>query len=134
MDLSIRRTEHGDRTIVRMGGEIDVYTASLVRESLEDQLGQGRIHLILDLSDVTFLDSTGLGVLVGRLKRARALGGSLRLVASDERVLRVFAITGLDKIFEIHADLDTALRVADEPAVDSADGAVATGPEEPRAN
>ena len=98
MDLSITRADHGDRTVVRLGGEIDVYTAPFVREKLDEQIHAGRADLVVDLSDVTFLDSTGLGVLVGRLKIARTRGGSLRLVGTAERVLRVFAITGLDKV------------------------------------
>lgn len=116
VDLSISRASHGDRTVVHLGGEIDVYTAPLVREKLDDQLREGRTDLVVDLTDVTFLDSTGLGVLVGRLKRVRTLGGSLRLVGSEERVLKVFAITGLDKVFEIHADLDSALAATGEQA------------------
>ena len=116
MDLSITRDNHGDRTVVHVSGEIDVYTAPLVREKLDDQLREGHTDLVVDLTDVTFLDSTGLGVLVGRLKRVRTLGGSLRLVGSEERVLKVFAITGLDKVFEIHADLDSALSARGEQA------------------
>lgn len=114
MDLSITRADHGDHTVVHLGGEIDVYTAPFVREKLDEQIQAGRTDLVVDLSDVTFLDSTGLGVLVGRLKFARTHGGSLRLVGTAERVLRVFAITGLDKVFEIHPDLESALAAADE--------------------
>jgi anti-sigma B factor antagonist len=114
VDLSITRADHGDRAVVRLGGEIDVYTAPFVREKLDEQITAGRADLVVDLSDVTFLDSTGLGVLVGRLKIARTRSGSLRLVVTAERVLRVFAITGLDKVFEIYPDLEAALD-ASEP-------------------
>lgn len=103
------RPGHGERTVVRLEGEIDVYTAPRVREMLDEQLRDGRTDLVVDLTDVTFIDSTGLGVLVGRLKHTRLLGGSLRLVGSDERVLKVFSITGLDKVFEIHPTLRGAL-------------------------
>jgi anti-sigma B factor antagonist len=109
VDLSISRTDHGERTVMRLAGEIDVYTAPLVREKLDEQIRKGRNDLVLDLTDVSFLDSTGLGVLVGRLKHARTTGGSLCLFGADDRVLRVFSITGLDKVFEIYPDLDTAL-------------------------
>ena len=109
MDLSITRADHGDRTVVRLGGEIDVYTAPFVREKLDEQIHAGRADLVVDLSDVTFLDSTGLGVLVGGLKRVRAHEGSLRLVCSQERILKIFRITGLTKVFPIHATLDEAL-------------------------
>ena len=117
MDLSISRTDHGERTVIRLGGEIDVYTAPLVREKLDEQIRKGRNDLVLDLTDVTFLDSTGLGVLVGRLKHARSTGGSLVLFGADARVLRVFSITGLDKVFEMFPDLETALD--DEPKVEA---------------
>lgn len=116
MDLSITRAEHGERTVMHLGGEIDVYTAPLVREKLDEQILGGRSNLVLDLSKVSFLDSTGLGVLVGRLKLARSRGGHLRLVGADDRVLKVFAITGLDKVFEIHSTLDDALAAQDSAA------------------
>lgn len=116
MDLSITRADHGHRTVVHLGGEIDVYTAPLVREKLDEQIHAGRIDLVVDLSDVTFLDSTGLGVLVGRLKLTRTRGGSLRLVGTADRVLKVFSITGLDKVFEIHDTLEAALAAPDAPA------------------
>lgn len=116
MDLSISRADHGDRTVVHLGGEIDVYTAPLVREKLDEQLTSGRTDLVVDLTGVTFLDSTGLGVLVGRLKLTRTLGGAMRLVGTDERVLKVFSITGLDKVFEMHPDLDSALQANGEQA------------------
>jgi anti-sigma B factor antagonist len=123
VDLSITRADHGDQTVVHLGGEIDVYTAPLVREKLDEQIQGGRTGLIVDLTDVTFLDSTGLGVLVGRLKLARTRGGSMRLVGKDDRVLKVFSITGLDKVFEIHPDLDSALAADDSaPAASGLSG------------
>ncbi len=116
MDLSITRADHGDRTVMHLGGEIDVYTAPLVREKLDEQILGGHSDLVLDLTKVSFLDSTGLGVLVGRLKLARSRGGHLRLVGADDRVLKVFSITGLDKVFEIHPSIDDALAAQDSAA------------------
>ncbi len=115
MDLSINRVDRGGRTIMTLGGEIDVYTAPFVRERLDEAVREGRTNLVVDLTGVRFLDSTGLGVLVGRLKLTRSLGGSLRLVGTDARVLKVFAITGLDKVFEIYPTLAEALAGDDDP-------------------
>ncbi len=112
MDLSINRADEGERTVVSLGGEIDVYTAPFVRERLDEAVREGRTNLIVDLTQVRFLDSTGLGVLVGRLKLTRSRGGSLRLVGSEDRVLKVFSITGLDKVFEIYPTLDEAVAAA----------------------
>lgn len=97
---------------MHLGGEIDVYTAPLVREKLDEQIQSGNADLVVDLSKVTFLDSTGLGVLVGRLKLARTRGGHLRLVGADDRVLKVFSITGLDKVFDLHPTVDSALEAS----------------------
>lgn len=109
MDLSLSTRTEGDRTIVEVGGEIDVYTAPKLREQLVDLVAEGQYHLIVDMQNVEFLDSTGLGVLVGGLKRVRSHDGSLHLVCSQERILKIFRITGLTKVFPIHATLDEAL-------------------------
>lgn len=109
MDLRIDAASEGGLTLVDVGGEIDVYTAPLLRDRLDDLIAAGGNHLVVDLQDVTFMDSTALGVLVGRLKLVRAQGGSLRLVSNQDRVLKVFAITGLDKVFQIFATVDEAL-------------------------
>ncbi len=109
MDLSLTTRDEGDRTVVAVGGEIDVYTAPKLREQLVDLVNAGRYHLIVDMEGVEFLDSTGLGVLVGGLKRVRAHDGSLRLVCTQERILKIFRITGLTKVFPIHDTVSEAL-------------------------
>ena len=97
-----------DHAGAAVGGEIDVYTAPRLRESIVAAVEEGRIHLIIDVQKVDFLDSTGLGVLVGALKRVRADGGSLDIVCTQERILKIFEITGLDKVFGLHASVDEA--------------------------
>ena len=89
----------GDCAVLQVTGEVDVYTAPMLRERIRDLAAKGVVHLIADLSRVDFLDSTGLGVLVGGLKRLREHGGSLALVISTPRILRIFQITGLTKVF-----------------------------------
>lgn len=108
MDLSVSSTERGASTVVHVAGEIDVYTAPLLREVLDKQIAAGRTDLVVDLEQVTFMDSTGLGVLVGRLKLVRGQNGSLRIVSAQDRILKVFKITGLDKVFHIFATVDEA--------------------------
>src|SRR5213596_3659479 len=99
----------GDRTVVEVGGEIDVYTAPKLREQLVELVNDGSFHLVVDMEGVDFLDSTGLGVLVGGLKRVRAHEGSLRLVCNQDRLLKIFRITGLAKVFVIHDTAEAAL-------------------------
>jgi anti-sigma B factor antagonist len=87
----------GDCAVIQVTGEIDVYTAPMLRDQIRELSAQGAVHLIADLGRVDFLDSTGLGALVGGLKRVREAGGSLALVISTPRILRIFQITGLTK-------------------------------------
>ena len=96
-------------TVIAVGGEIDVYTAPKLRERLVSLVESGSYQLIVDMESVEFLDSTGLGVLVGGLKRVRAHDGSLDLVCTQERILKIFRITGLTKVFGIHNSVDDAI-------------------------
>jgi anti-sigma B factor antagonist len=89
----------GDCAVLQVTGEVDVYTAPLLRERIRELAASGAVHLIADLGQVDFLDSTALGVLVGGLKRLREDGGSLALVIKTPRILRIFQITGLTKAF-----------------------------------
>ena len=109
MDLSLSTRTEGDRTVVVVGGEIDVYTAPKLREQLIDLVSAGQYHLVVDMEGVEFLDSTGLGVLVGGLKKVRAHDGSLQLICNQDRLLKIFRITGLAKVFVIHESADAAL-------------------------
>ncbi len=109
MDLSLETREVGGRTVVAVGGEIDVYTAPKLRDTISELVAAGRYHLVVDMQAVEFLDSTGLGVLVGGLKKVRAHDGSLELVCHQDRLLKIFRITGLAKVFVIHDDTEQAL-------------------------
>lgn len=109
MDLSLSTREVGDVTVVSVGGEIDVYTAPKLRDRLSELVNDGRYHLVIDMEQVEFLDSTGLGVLVGGLKKVRAHQGSMEIVCHQPRLLKIFRITGLAKVFRIHDSEDAAL-------------------------
>ena len=82
MDLTLATREVDGRAVVAVGGEIDVYTAPKLRDQITDLVGHGSYHIVIDLEAVEFLDSTGLGVLVGGLKKVRAHDGSLELICS----------------------------------------------------
>lgn len=109
MDVQLSTEDVGTRTVVRVDGEIDVVSADRLRERVSLLVSDGRTDLVVDLSGVGFMDSTGLGVLVGTLKRVRTAGGRLVLVVGSERLLKVFRITGLQQVFTIHPTLAEAL-------------------------
>ena len=113
MDLSLQTREADGRTIVSVGGEIDVYTAPKLRDKITELVGEGHHQLVIDMENVDFLDSTGLGVLVGGLKKLRAHDGSMQLICTQERLLKIFRITGLAKVFAIHSSQSEAL--AEQP-------------------
>lgn len=99
-------------SVVRADGELDVSTAPQLRQTITTALDEGGDRVIVDLTAVTFLDSTTLGVLIGAHNRVRESGGALGLVCPDDKVRRVFRITGLDKVFALHdtvPDAATAL-------------------------
>jgi anti-sigma B factor antagonist len=109
VDLSLETRHEGGSTIIEVGGEIDVYTAPKLRDKITELVGNGNYHLVIDMERVDFLDSTGLGVLVGGLKKVRAHDGSMQLICNQERLLKIFRITGLAKVFTIHASQSEAL-------------------------
>lgn len=98
-----------DCAVLRITGEVDVYTAPQLREQVVQLVNSGVRHIIADLRGVDFLDSTGLGALVGSLKRLRTHDGSFKVVASGGRTLRIFQITGLTRAFALHPTLLDAM-------------------------
>ena len=112
MDLKLGHYDKDGVEVVDVEGEIDIYTAPRLRELLIDLVSQGSYQLIVNLDQVGFLDSNGLGVLVGGLKRVRAHDGSLDLVCTRERILEILRITGLTKVFGIHETVDQAIAAA----------------------
>lgn len=108
MDLEIDTREHGDWWVVSVHGEVDIASAPRLREVIIGLVTEGHTEIIVDLEGVDFLDSTGLGVLVGALKRVRTHGGDLRLVCTTPRVCKVFEITGLDHVFVLANSLEAA--------------------------
>jgi anti-sigma B factor antagonist len=104
--------KHGDSAaVVILEGEIDIYSAPRFKEILLEGIDEGANHIIVDLSKVTFIDSTALGVLVSGAKRVRPSKGSLDIVCADDNIVRIFEITGLNRIFGIYDSRNEALRV-----------------------
>ena len=109
MDLKLGHYNKDGIEVVDVGGEIDISTAPRLRDLLIELVSKGSYQLVVNMDKVGFLDSTGLGVLVGGLRRVRAHDGSLDLVCTRERILKIFRITGLTQVFGIHETVDQAI-------------------------
>ena len=108
MELDINSECEGDVCVLKLEGEVDVYTAPRLKETLVADLESGHVNIIVDLENVAFIDSSGLGVLVGGLRRAKERSGTVRLVCTRENILKIFRITGLDKVFPVFFDIQEA--------------------------
>jgi anti-sigma B factor antagonist len=103
-----------DRAVVAMTGDADLYSAPVLRERLTTVIDDGASHVILDLSDTTFLDSMALGVLLRAKKRLALQGGRLDVVVTRPDVRRIFEITMLDRVFELHSSSTAVTERSDE--------------------
>lgn len=103
-----------DTAVIAITGEIDIFTAPDVRRAGLEAITDGVMRVVLDLTSTTFLDSTGLGVIIGLSKRVRPAGGDVVIVNVDEGIARTLEITGLNEIFRICATRAEALQAAAE--------------------
>lgn len=99
---------HLSFVVVSVSGEVDIATAPAVGAELADVLAEGRVRAVVDLSAVTFLDSSGLAVLVGAHNQFKAAGGQVRLVVTDRRVRMPLEVTGLINVVAVYDSLALA--------------------------
>lgn len=114
-ELSVSSRDEGQYAVVDVAGDLDLISAPALRKKLTSLFAEGHRLIVIDLSQVPFLDSTGIGVLVGAQWNVRRNDGNVRIVCSDPRVLRVFTITGLEQVFSIHDTVEQALSAEDGP-------------------
>ena len=100
--VDIRQTNGSPSvSVVDLNGEIDVYTSPKVKDAIAELIDKGHYALVINLENVRYIDSTGLGVLIGGLKRVREHSGTVNLVCTNPQIKKIFDITGLSKIFGI---------------------------------
>ena len=106
--ISKRRVDDAT-SVISVSGEIDLFTAPEFKQRVSAPIDEGRTHVIVDLTETTFIDSSSLGVLIGAHRRLRRLEGQLVIVCSNDAIVKTFRITGLDGVFTIVDRLDEAL-------------------------
>ena len=112
MDLVVSSDVESDVTVLTVSGDVDAFSAPQLRDGIEAQIAAGRHTLVVDLDAVPFMDSTGLGVLVGGLRLATLHQGAMTLGRIPARIQRVMLITGLDDVFDIAATRAAAIDAA----------------------
>jgi anti-sigma B factor antagonist len=98
-----------DAYVISLAGEVDLYTAPELKQQLLEVIAENGRHGSVDFTETSFIDSTTLGVLVGGVKRLRAVDGQLVVVCGDRNISKIFEITGLDRVFAIYDTRDEAL-------------------------
>ena len=101
MDLQIAVRKNGAVTVIELSGEVDAYTSARFREIMVETIEDGGSNLIISMVGVEYIDSSGLGALVGGLKRASERNGRIVIVCDQPQVRKVFEITGLEKVFPL---------------------------------
>jgi anti-sigma B factor antagonist len=107
-NLLVEQSERGSWTVFTVKGEIDLETAPRLKSRLREAVDNGSHNIVVSLAAVEFMDSSGLGVLIGGLKRCKEGGGTLALVSPRRPVRKVLSVTGLDQVFPIHDTVDEA--------------------------
>ena len=106
--FGVERRDNEACAVLSVQGEVDLTAAPRLRQALVTIVAEGHDRVVVDLTGTEFLDSTGLGALVGGLKRIRARGGEMRVVCSSPRVCKVFEITSLDRVVRMFGTVEEA--------------------------
>jgi anti-sigma B factor antagonist len=107
MDLQVLLTEENQILRFKLVGEVDAFTAPILKERFEATVQPNGQQVELDLSEVAYMDSTGLGVFVGFFKTLKANEGHLKIVGVNSRLQRLFEITGLNEVMDIESTAES---------------------------
>lgn len=99
--------------ILDVAGEIDVYTAPQFKEAVNEVIAGGQKHLIIDMGDVTYMDSSGFGTLLSATRRLRPQGGTINLVKCNTAIDRILRITRLNTVFATYDNVEDALKATE---------------------
>jgi anti-sigma B factor antagonist len=109
VELSVTTSRAADILVVAFSGELDLSTAPVLREELLQALCVPASDIVVDLREVVFMDSTGLGLLIGAHRRAQAAGASVRVVCTQPDLLRVLRVSGLDQVLTVDTSIGDAV-------------------------
>lgn len=108
MDITVNQNR-GDIAVIRLKGNLDLSSGSVVRQRLTEAIAAGRRYLVIDLVDVPFIDSSGLAALISGLKTARLAGGDLRIARPGDQARVILELTRLDRVLRSYATVEAAV-------------------------
>jgi len=109
VNFSVKSEQRDGGVVVQLHGEVDLYSAPVLRATLDELVAGGAKMIVVDLDNVDFLDSSGLGALIGAFKQLRGLGGgTIRLAAPPPQVRKILELTGINQVFEVAATVESA--------------------------
>jgi len=116
IEFSIEDRTVGGAHVVSVSGEVDLFTAPEFKQRVMAPIGAGVDHVVVDLMETTFIDSSSLGVLIGAHRRLKSRGGRLVVACATEPIIKTFRITGLDTVFTLTDNVDAAVSLDAEAA------------------
>lgn len=114
LELQVERIQNETTCIIRISGEIDFHTVPQLNALFNQELKTGVKDFLINLNQITMIDSTGLGTLIGMLKKTRGYSGEFKIVCNNPQIAKIFKMTGLIKIFSIHESEDEALGITQD--------------------
>lgn len=107
--MEITGSQQGAAWVLHCSGRFNMVSAPRLKASVDEAVGSGRARIVVDLAGVSFIDSSGLGALVGGLKAARQAGGDLRIAAAGQQVVAVLDLTNLSRILHPYPSIEEAM-------------------------
>ena len=115
-DFRVDTNEKGGCVIIDTEGRVDAFLVTKIREVINELIQAEKVKIIMRFHKVAQINSTALGILIGRLRRVRLHGGDIKIVELNSDIRRVFDVMGASRIFDIHPDVDSAIKAFDELA------------------
>ena len=110
--MEIKLSNRGNTLIVRLNGELDHHTAEYTRQKIENEIIKPTTkNIIFDFSNLTFMDSSGIGVIMGRYKNIREINGKAAIACSNSQVMRLLDVSGISGVIPVYADADIAAKM-----------------------
>ena len=107
--MDIKTKKENENTVISLRGEIDLYNAPEIRELVEKLITEKQVHIVIDMEEVTYIDSSGIGALISSLNNLKKKNGSLKITNITGSVRKVFELTKLSSFFDIYESIPEAL-------------------------